>query len=544
MLAKLHSKRISLLTVTARMNSTTDHFRMPSSKTGAKDILHIATTILCGLVLGLYVLRLFRELWLDEYGTAWVTGSDWHQLLIRNDETLPHSKLFYIVSWVFRKLLGASPFALRLPSFVLSLATALLVKQLGSRLFNRSVGELACMLFALGSLAPILFENARPYGLATFCTALCTLSFLRWIEKPSIVSATLYGLTGALVVNAHIFYAILLPCHCLWLCHLYAAKSATFTSSMIVQYLLALLLAALLSYPALHQTLMVIHRKDELNFLNSPGLETLVLSFMPLEFLTIMGIVLGARIIGTQRIWDLSDFSRSHSSLPGLLFWMLVPPFTLYLMGLLLNCPLLLPRYFAHQAIPTALISAWILSSIAQRLERPAIILLPLTFFLILATARVVSNLDEERWQSALYDLNASLDKECPILIQPGLVESQNTSLYPNPMWRGYLTHLANYSEEGIKPTLIPYSFMDTSTNNHLRDVVLPLAHSHECVGFAYRNAVLPLKQSPLGTIPLPAVETLTERLQKMGYTIVATGNYGLVDTIVWHRPSSNPTPG
>jgi 4-amino-4-deoxy-L-arabinose transferase-like glycosyltransferase len=497
--------------------------------------------LLCGIVamaIGLHILRLFREPWLDEYGTSWITSGNWMDLHNRGSETLPDARLFYIFSWLIQKITGETILAVRIPSLIVSLAASLLVGLIGRRLFGKIAGYYASIILIIGVHSPILFEDARPYSLAVFISALSTLCFLTWTEQRRMSYALLYGVLSASVMYCHLLFSLLIPCHLLWLLCRHSTFSIKERNKLLVQVAIAGVSATVCCVPLLRTVSAYSTRANHLSFLSHPTFFGLLFAAIPIEIFCALAAVVASFILFQKRIVEQMIGRQISSHIIGLILWMIIPPCILTIAGFLSDCPVLLPRYFAHQAIPAALLASWIIDRLGSALPLRSLTLTPFILLLAFHSLRVYSNLDEERWQAALSE-NAKTSKlPCPLLLQPGLVESQQSELYSDPLWYGYLTQLATYSGLPIKPVLVPYSFVGQRNLEYLENVITPLIRSNSCVSMVYRSASMKLVGLKSGAEPTPAVFQIADIVRQYGYSPYFKSEYGFVRSIVWERNS------
>jgi 4-amino-4-deoxy-L-arabinose transferase-like glycosyltransferase len=512
-----------------------------SRNTGALSFEPLAKYFLYGIVvigIGLHVLRLFREPWLDEYGTSWVTSGTWSQLHERANETLPDARLFYIFSWLIQTVLGKTILALRIPSLIISLATFLLVGLMSKKLFGRRAGFYAGIFFLLGTHSPILFEDARPYSLALFSSALCTICLLTWIEKQQRSLALLYGASCAIVIYCHLFFSLIIPCHLLWMLSLYSTVPNSARRELLTQGVIAAVCALVCCVPVLPIILLYSSRAGQLNFLSQPTFLGLLFAAIPLEIFCVLGTVVASLILFRNTPLRKMVANEESPHILGLVLWGVLPTCILGVVGYFLNFPLLLSRYFAHQAIPAALVASWLLDRLSIVLPTRFIVFMPFTLLIAFHSLRVYSDIDEERWQAALLETTKSIQPPCPVLLQPGLVESQQSQLYSNPLWYGYLTQLATYSGLPIKPVLVPYSFVGSSNHQYLKNVITPLIRDNNCLCMVYRSAGMKLVGLEPGESPTPAIFQVSEIVKEFGYSTPLERDYGFVHSAIWQRDS------
>ncbi|MDP9441412.1 MAG: glycosyltransferase family 39 protein, partial [Actinomycetota bacterium] len=160
---------------------------------------------LLGLTAAAAAIRLAtpREMWLDEALTARITGRPFGAMLDAAASADAHPPLQMMLSWASRQALGASPFALRLPSLIASVVVVPLLYLTGKELYDRRAGFAAA---ALGAFAPPLvwFSNeARPAALTTLLAVTTLLTMLWALRRGRPTDWALFGLSGAALVWSH-----------------------------------------------------------------------------------------------------------------------------------------------------------------------------------------------------------------------------------------------------------------------------------------------------------------------------------------------------
>jgi 4-amino-4-deoxy-L-arabinose transferase-like glycosyltransferase len=135
-------------------------------------------------------------------------------------ETRAHhtfNSLIYRLIVLSQGLLGESEFALRLPSFVLGVASIYLVYLLGRQLFSPSVGLLAAAILTFFPWLIWHSQYARYYAAVIFFVALMHVFFIRSLQKDSILFLVLAGIAAILAVDSHVT-AVLAPASCWVVC--------------------------------------------------------------------------------------------------------------------------------------------------------------------------------------------------------------------------------------------------------------------------------------------------------------------------------------
>jgi tetratricopeptide (TPR) repeat protein len=125
-----------------------------------------------------------KSLWMDEYWQAFFLYTFrldelLHVTLIREWEP----PLIYLFSFPLIKIFGFSEFTLRLPSCLAGIATIPVAYLLGNKVAGRRVGLVSALIFCLHPTAFWYSQDARPYALLIFCTALVLWLFVRDVRK-------------------------------------------------------------------------------------------------------------------------------------------------------------------------------------------------------------------------------------------------------------------------------------------------------------------------------------------------------------------------
>src|SRR4051794_41162330 len=130
-------------------------------------------------------------------------------------ETSP--PLFYVLEWFCSKLFGSGEVAMRLISALAGTATPPLVYELGRALASRRVGVVAGALLAVNPAVFWFSQDARPYALLVFLSALSLLCLVRALESPSRFRLAAWAAVCALAFATHWFAGFLIAPEAAWL---------------------------------------------------------------------------------------------------------------------------------------------------------------------------------------------------------------------------------------------------------------------------------------------------------------------------------------
>ncbi len=145
-----------------------------------------------------------RELWLDETYSAFVAHMPLKDLFLFTAGDV-HPPLYYLLLWVWIRVVGDTSALLRLLSVLLDLGSVLLMALLGRRLLSKQCGSLAAILFALSPMLFVYSFEVRSYMLVILLVV--ALLILHWqftVERRTSFSLlTAYSLLSALLFYVH-----------------------------------------------------------------------------------------------------------------------------------------------------------------------------------------------------------------------------------------------------------------------------------------------------------------------------------------------------
>ncbi len=162
--------------------------------------------VIIALLLRLYYLD-GRGLWYDEVASVDVAQRGLLPILTdRFGWVHVQTPLYYAVVWLTTLPIDpvSSAFLVRLPSALAGALTTLVVYGLGKELFGRWQGLLASAMVALSALFISYSQDARPYALLTFFTALSVYCLLRALRTPS--SGWWVAFIVATILNFYLTY--------------------------------------------------------------------------------------------------------------------------------------------------------------------------------------------------------------------------------------------------------------------------------------------------------------------------------------------------
>jgi 4-amino-4-deoxy-L-arabinose transferase-like glycosyltransferase len=159
-----------------------------------------------------------QSLWYDE---AFTPVHVLHPSLWSTLSSVSHTEnsppLWYILVWLFTRVLGTGEVALRLPSALAGIAAIPVAWGIGSELTGRRAATGCAALVACGPLFVWYSQEARAYELFVLLAALAMLAFLRALERPTPARMAAFAAAGALALLTHYFAVFLLAPMCAWL---------------------------------------------------------------------------------------------------------------------------------------------------------------------------------------------------------------------------------------------------------------------------------------------------------------------------------------
>lgn len=176
---------------------------------------------LSAVVAGAALLRFFAlgadSYWEDEWATMELVRLPFGDMLegVREREATP--PLYYALAWLWGKVLGYEPAALRSLSAVLGTATVPIAYLVARHLRGHRAGIVAAVLVATSPLLVFYSQEARSYALLVALSSLSLLLLLRAVDEPTPGRLAAWAVAGALTVQTHHFGTFLLAPEAAWL---------------------------------------------------------------------------------------------------------------------------------------------------------------------------------------------------------------------------------------------------------------------------------------------------------------------------------------
>ncbi len=144
----------------------------------------------------------------EPFTTYIINQGSWLQIAT---STVPTERgtppLYFLLLKLWCVVFGDQEWALRFPSAALGTAAILLIFLLGSELYSAEVGAVAAMLLALNPMHMDYSRDARFYPLFVCLALINGWLFVRLMRRDSKTEATLYAITLALLIYAHLYAA-------------------------------------------------------------------------------------------------------------------------------------------------------------------------------------------------------------------------------------------------------------------------------------------------------------------------------------------------
>ncbi len=151
-----------------------------------------------------------QSIWVDEATTVHEVRLSLGALLhaVHTGESSP--PLYWLLAWVWGKVLGTGPLAIRALSALLGTALIPVAALCGRELLTRAGGLLTAAFVALSPFMIWYGQEARPYMLFALLGALSLLGCLRARRRPGTRALGLWVLASALALLTHFFAGFLI----------------------------------------------------------------------------------------------------------------------------------------------------------------------------------------------------------------------------------------------------------------------------------------------------------------------------------------------
>jgi 4-amino-4-deoxy-L-arabinose transferase-like glycosyltransferase len=414
---------------------------------GARGGNAAVALLAAAVIVRLWVMPLWSSLWLDEFGTTWITSTPLSEI-VEKARLFPQSIPYAALVRLTRTVTGSSEASLRWPSLLAMLGAAGIVVCLGRRLFGRAAGVAAGAIFVTIPQVEFSAGDARPYAPGVLAAAAALLLLVRWLDDGRTADGVGYVLCAALSVYLHEFFAPALVVHVLY------AWRRRRTSAVSAQAMAAAALAlGLLLVPA-GALAVEIGSQWRTHVFGSPaGVLRLLQALLPVRVLGLLvpALVVAAIFRAVRGMATEPLDSRDRDALALLGAGVLVPPFALFAVSRWTGASLLEGRYLLSSA------PAWavLLGALVARLRpvRAPNVVLALTLAMALAVRGELTRWPiahgREDWRSAVAAVNA-VNGDRPVFLSGSFVESSDPALVRDPRHEEYfLAPLAYYPTRG-----------------------------------------------------------------------------------------------
>ena len=477
----------------------------------------------------LFLPRLCLELKLDELGSFWVI-KDSLQDTIHRSLHLGQSPFYYIILWLSYKVFGSSEMALRIPSLLCILSSALLMIRLGTLLFSREVGVFSAFAFISSFQAIVAATDARPYALAILFTFISTLNLVEWCKTGSKRYLTFYCLSVTATIYAHYLFGLILVPHALWVIFNFNRDR----KPLIKQVLVAGMGLSLLLIPALHHVREFSAKTEGKAFAKTPEILDLLSAVIPTESILLIVLIFIFHIL----VWkvpkgackSLIDISITRGAVTTLAIFLLVPVLIIYAVSIFSGNSIFVERYFGQRIIGIGLLGGIMICSF-HGVARRAILLSCL--LLIIAINHYSYGFSEragDGFGRAVHRIQTEDGSgKCQLLIMSGFIEAQTIGWLSGGLTREFIIAPLSYYKVKNPVTPIPYAFNTKEAVEYYSHLVSHTLDITTCVWLMHRNVELHVSGKEQ---PLSAMEIEKHLLENLGFRQSHRSLHGFVEVV------------
>jgi mannosyltransferase len=401
------------------------------------------------VVARLWIVPLANSLWLDEFGTWWVTKARFADLLGRA-RLFPQSLPYVAIVWVERRLFGAGEVALRLPSLLAALLCVWAIDRLGRELVDRETGLLAAGLLVVFPPIDAAAAEERPYAFAVLAVIVATWMLARWARTGGGADTAGYAASASAAVYLHYLFGAVLPAHAAWLLSQARRRASRASAAQILATVGAI---AILTAPAAALILEIGRSASLHNFRAPPGPLDVLPVLLPHRVLLPLILSVLAVAIATRFRLGFRLAADSRNAVWLLLLCVVVPVALLAVIAWATRIGVFFPRYLMSVLPAQALLLAWLVRGIGSAGARRAVLALCLAIVLLgrgIGTDRV-----RENWKDAAAAVRAANGGR-PVLLDPGFVEASHLELVRNPAHADYMRAPLDYYDAGGETLVLP----------------------------------------------------------------------------------------
>ena len=387
------------------------------------------------LVLGLAVYpAITASFWLDETGTFWIAKDGFRDMVHRANWWSATSPAYYTVAWASAQPFGLNEIALRAPSVIFSMITAVLLFYLARRWLDAEHSVYAVLIFFCIESVNFSVVDARPYAFGLMLLVTAWLAFYRWAEAPGFGRAVVFSLSAAGVVYAHYLLALgLLPLGLYVICPILPTGRVSLRRFAVVMFITAALLI-----PLGPQIRTVFGQRSALSWAEAARWSDLEQSLIRPAMLLFVAagwlLAFGEGGRPWREVWE------QRLTLLPLVAWSIIPPVALFCLSICDWIQLFFPRYYISKEPATAILVACLLGPVHnQRLARTILILVVICS----SALNLLSNYDHrgQDWRGGVASVNHAFEEraELRVVVVSGFVESLRDDYWADPATRDIL---------------------------------------------------------------------------------------------------------
>lgn len=409
-------------------------------------------TPLFGILLAACMVRFWlfllpESFWLDETVTAFVLrhGAGHPSLAAgpRLDQTV-----YYLLPRVSQALLGFSEFSLRLPSFLATCVSLLLIGRLAARFIHPAAAWFAVFLCFVPHEFTRQATDARPYGLGT-CVALCAVWWLvRWLDTDRWPHAALFALSAALLLRVHLIYW---PFYAVFLLYAAVRKRSGETPVQGKRIALVMGAVALSLAPMVPVTLSLFGEAKDHIVVPPPGWTLAIGGF---QFRLVAMFAAAAWVLAKLLRWPRERDAVALPTAALLLAWWLWQPLCLLAASLATGNSVFVPRYFSV-SIPGLVLTCTLAVGYAMpaRFWKPAAALLAVGVLIVSFGKDPFPPTRNSQWREAAQAVNGVVGNSgIPVICPSPFVEARSPAWNQAYALPGFLyAHLDAYPVRGEK---------------------------------------------------------------------------------------------
>jgi len=187
-----------------------------STSRAATPWLALGAIVVLSAVLRFATLRT-QSIWFDEAATWDLVRRPFDEMLRQIPDGESNPPLFYLLEWIWTRVLGDGELGLRSLSALAGVLTVPVAYAIGRRAATARAGLGAGALVAVNPLLVWFSQEARSYALATLLSAVALLAFVHSLEDRRGRVLAGWALAAALALATHYFTAFVLAPQAAWL---------------------------------------------------------------------------------------------------------------------------------------------------------------------------------------------------------------------------------------------------------------------------------------------------------------------------------------